>query len=100
MAAVRGEEYVDLAQADPSIPPTMNGSLAGGRQLLDRAATSQPNAAARIARDNVRLLAPVPAPQKVFCVGLNYADHARETGKEAPPEPVIFNKFVTAVTRT
>jgi 2-keto-4-pentenoate hydratase/2-oxohepta-3-ene-1,7-dioic acid hydratase in catechol pathway len=96
VAAVRGDEYVDLAQADPAIPPTMNEFLAGGQTILDRAAEAAQRADG-IAREKVRLLAPVPAPQKIFCVGLNYADHARETGKEAPPEPVIFNKFVTAV---
>jgi 2-keto-4-pentenoate hydratase/2-oxohepta-3-ene-1,7-dioic acid hydratase in catechol pathway len=95
-AAVRNDEYVDLAGADAAIPSAMNELLAGGPEMLERAA----HAAARgggIGRDRVRLLAPVPAPQKIICVGLNYADHARETGKEAPPEPVIFNKFVTAV---
>jgi 2-keto-4-pentenoate hydratase/2-oxohepta-3-ene-1,7-dioic acid hydratase in catechol pathway len=96
VAAVRGEEYVDLAQADGSIPPRMNEFLGGGRELLDRA-TIAAQRGAGISCDQVRLLAPVPAPQKVICVGLNYADHARETGKEAPPEPVIFNKFATAV---
>lgn len=45
----------------------------------------------------VQLLAPVPNPQKVICIGLNYADHAAESGVEPPPEPVIFNKFATAV---
>jgi 2-keto-4-pentenoate hydratase/2-oxohepta-3-ene-1,7-dioic acid hydratase in catechol pathway len=93
---VRGEEYVDLAQADPSIPPSMNEFLAGGKALLDRAAQSAQRGKG-IPRDRVLLLAPVPTPQKIFCVGLNYADHARETGKEAPPEPVIFNKLATAV---
>ena len=97
VAAVRGNEYVDLAQADPGIPPAMNEFLAGGQALLDRAAKAAERASG-IARDSVRLLAPVPTPQKIFCVGLNYADHARETGKEAPPEPVIFNKLATAVT--
>ena len=96
VAAVRGDEYVDLAKADPGIPSSMNEFLAGGRQLFDRA-TIAAQRGSGISRDQVRLLAPVPTPQKVFCVGLNYADHARETGKEAPPEPVIFNKFVTAV---
>jgi 2-keto-4-pentenoate hydratase/2-oxohepta-3-ene-1,7-dioic acid hydratase in catechol pathway len=74
----------------------MNEFLAGGKELLDRAARTAQSAKG-IARDSVRLLAPVPSPQKIFCVGLNYADHARETGKEAPPEPVIFNKLPTAV---
>ncbi len=39
----------------------------------------------------------IPRPEKIICVGLNYADHAREGGFEPPPEPVIFNKFPSAV---
>ena len=50
-----------------------------------------------IGPQGVRLLAPVPQPQKVICVGLNYADHAKESGVQPPPEPVLFNKFPTAV---
>jgi 2-keto-4-pentenoate hydratase/2-oxohepta-3-ene-1,7-dioic acid hydratase in catechol pathway len=45
---------------------------------------------------DVRLLAPV-LPSKVVAIGKNYADHAREMGGEAPPEPVIFLKPSTAV---
>src|SRR5688572_16978136 len=96
LAASRGDEYVDLVQADPSIPATMNAFLAGGPALVDRAMNAA-QIGRGIACQSVRLLAPVPAPQKIFCVGLNYADHARETGKEAPAEPVIFNKLATAL---
>ena len=46
---------------------------------------------------SVKLLAPVPDPQKVICIGLNYADHAAESGVAAPSEPVVFSKFITAV---
>lgn len=42
------------------------------------------------------LLAPV-RPSKIVCVGLNYADHAAETGKALPAEPMIFLKPSTAV---
>jgi 2-keto-4-pentenoate hydratase/2-oxohepta-3-ene-1,7-dioic acid hydratase in catechol pathway len=45
----------------------------------------------------VRLLAPVPRPGKVLCVGLNYRDHAKETGKAIPSEPVLFSKFASSV---
>lgn len=45
----------------------------------------------------VKLLAPVPRPRKLICVGLNYRDHAAETGAELPDVPTIFNKFATAV---
>jgi 2-keto-4-pentenoate hydratase/2-oxohepta-3-ene-1,7-dioic acid hydratase in catechol pathway len=47
--------------------------------------------------DQVRLLAPIPKPRKLLCVGLNYRDHAEETGQEIPRVPTIFNKFATAV---
>ena len=43
------------------------------------------------------LLPPVPPPEKVFCIGLNYRDHAIETGAEIPTEPVVFSKFNTAL---
>jgi len=34
---------------------------------------------------------------KFICIGLNYSDHAAETGAEVPPEPVIFNKWTSAI---
>lgn len=39
-----------------------------------------------------RLLAPIPKPGKITCVGLNYADHAREQGSEPPKAPIFFLK--------
>ncbi len=44
-----------------------------------------------------RLGSPVARPSKIVCIGLNYADHARETGAPMPPEPVIFMKSTTAM---
>jgi 2-keto-4-pentenoate hydratase/2-oxohepta-3-ene-1,7-dioic acid hydratase in catechol pathway len=46
---------------------------------------------------SVKLLAPIPRPRKLLCVGLNYRDHAAETGSTIPDVPTIFNKFATAV---
>ena len=46
---------------------------------------------------DVQLLAPIPRPRKLICVGLNYRDHAEETGAQIPKVPTIFNKFHTAV---
>jgi 2-keto-4-pentenoate hydratase/2-oxohepta-3-ene-1,7-dioic acid hydratase in catechol pathway len=46
--------------------------------------------------DGVRVLAPV-RPSKIVCVGLNYKDHAAETGKALPAEPLIFIKPSSAV---
>ncbi|MES1222457.1 MAG: fumarylacetoacetate hydrolase family protein [Bacteroidota bacterium] len=47
--------------------------------------------------DDIRLGSPVARPSKIVCIGLNYADHARETGATPPPEPVIFLKSTTAL---
>ena len=42
--------------------------------------------------------APVPRPRQVFAVGLNYDEHADESGFERPENPVIFTKFVSSIT--
>ena len=44
-----------------------------------------------------RLGSPVARPSKIICIGLNYADHARETGATPPSEPVIFLKSTSAL---
>lgn len=44
-----------------------------------------------------RLGPPVARPSKIVCIGLNYADHARETNATPPAEPIIFLKSTTAV---
>lgn len=50
-----------------------------------------------IAVDQVRLHAPLPAPPRIFAIGLNYRDHARESGMEIPTTPVVFFKLATSV---
>jgi 2-keto-4-pentenoate hydratase/2-oxohepta-3-ene-1,7-dioic acid hydratase in catechol pathway len=47
--------------------------------------------------DPATLVAPVPAPAKVVCVGRNYAEHAAETGSVVPAEPQLFSKWANAV---
>ena len=96
IAAGLDGRYVDLAEADPGIPSSMVELLARGDEGLKSVGNALKKGKA-ISADQVRFLAPVPNPQKIICVGLNYADHARETGKELPAEPVIFSKFPTAI---
>lgn len=45
----------------------------------------------------VRLGSPVARPSKILCIGLNYRDHAEETGAKIPAEPIIFMKSTTAL---
>jgi 2-keto-4-pentenoate hydratase/2-oxohepta-3-ene-1,7-dioic acid hydratase in catechol pathway len=92
----RKGRYVDLNSADPKLPAGMCKFLALGPEALARAADIA-ETGKTIDPAAVKLLPPVPRPEKILCIGLNYADHARETGKEPPPEPVVFSKFVTAL---
>lgn len=46
---------------------------------------------------SVRIGAPFLRPSKIICIGLNYSDHAKETGAQVPPEPVIFFKATSAI---
>ena len=61
--------------------------------LGERAAASDE----RLALASVRLLAPVPDPEKIICLGLNYRDHAAESGQEAPRSPMWFAKFANSL---
>ena len=47
---------------------------------------------------DIRLLAPVPRPGKLICIGLNYRDHAAESKMTVPATPVTFSKYATAIT--
>jgi acylpyruvate hydrolase len=51
----------------------------------------------RVALADVRLLAPVPDPEKIVCLGLNYRDHAAEAGQEIPAAPMWFAKFANSL---
>lgn len=50
-----------------------------------------------IGRDQVRLGPPIPDPDKIICVGLNYRDHAAEAGMAVPDHPVLFSKYRNAL---
>ena len=50
----------------------------------------------KISKD-LRLSSPVSRPSKIICIGLNYADHARETNAAIPAEPIIFFKSTTSL---
>jgi 2-keto-4-pentenoate hydratase/2-oxohepta-3-ene-1,7-dioic acid hydratase in catechol pathway len=70
------------------------------RELFNRDADwfrSLPTPRESMWRRDLKRLSPVPPPEKVICIGLNYRDHAIETGADIPTEPVVFSKFNTAI---
>ena len=77
---VRGEQVVAFGDGS-----SVRGRLASG----DRA----PAGGAAWPLADVTLLAPVPRPRAIFGIGLNYAAHAAETGRELPAAPIVFMKL-------
>ena len=94
-AVVRGGELVDVADAIGEGPESLRGLLGAGP--LDLVAEATADADATVAVADAELLPPVPNPQKIICIGLNYADHAAEANIEAPPVPTFFAKFANAL---
>ncbi len=96
VAGLREGMCIDLARTDPSLPSCVKHLLANWPELRPKAeaalAAGQP-----LELEEIELLPVIPLPQKIICIGLNYADHARETKALIPSEPVVFNKFPTAV---
>lgn len=86
---VEGDEIVDLGASEPI------ALIAAG---VDAVAAAVRKARVRRPLSAVRLLAPVPHPSKFLAIGINYADHIRETGRDAPTFPIFFNKQVSCIT--
>jgi 2-keto-4-pentenoate hydratase/2-oxohepta-3-ene-1,7-dioic acid hydratase in catechol pathway len=95
VAGLRGEEIIDLHDADPSLPSCPKALLAQGPEAIARAENAL--AAGKPVTGPVTWLPPIPSPEKIICIGLNYADHARETKAAVPPCPVVFNKLPTTL---
>ena len=92
-----GDEIVDVVGLDAPAA-TVRGLLEaldadGLAALGERAAASSE----RFARSTVRLLAPVPDPEKIICLGLNYRDHAAEAHQDIPEHPMWFGKFANSL---
>ncbi len=88
---LEGQEIVDLTGS--GLPGDMRTLLEGNG--LDAARSAE---GPRLALADAKLESPIPDPPKILAVGLNYADHVAETGRETPTIPLIFNKQVSAVT--
>jgi 2-keto-4-pentenoate hydratase/2-oxohepta-3-ene-1,7-dioic acid hydratase in catechol pathway len=96
VAGIRDGACIDLNRADRSVPHCIKALLAEGPAGMQRAAEALA-VGEPIPVAEARLAPIVPNPEKIIGVGLNYLDHARETGRTPPAEPVFFGKFSSAI---
>ncbi len=68
-----------------------SGGVARVRDALERGALPVVDA------EGLRIGAPIARPGKIVCIGLNYSDHAAESGQDVPAEPVVFMKAANTV---
>ena len=90
--------YIDVHATSPDLPRRVREILNGGKPMLRAVAEAaeRPDAV-RYEAVEIKLLPPIPDPHKILCIGLNYRDHAAESGAALPREPVVFSKFATAL---
>jgi 2-keto-4-pentenoate hydratase/2-oxohepta-3-ene-1,7-dioic acid hydratase in catechol pathway len=97
-AVLQGLSYVDLHATDSALPVSVRALLESGPAAFRAAEQAASRAdAMRYPAANVKLLPPIPDPPKIVCIGLNYRDHAAESGAPIPKEPVLFSKYATAL---
>ena len=79
-------------------PLTIDEVIAGAdcaplKRLVDKALADPRGGGALVAESRARFGPAIPNPGKIICVGLNYRQHAQETGNPIPPAPILFNKY-------
>lgn len=85
-----------MGVADLGYPDAIS-FINGGAQALEDASSARQGGMETIPANRVRMHAPVPNPGKFICIGLNYRDHAIESGMEIPEIPTVFTKYNNAV---
>lgn len=95
--AVIGDEgaqrVVDLSAASNGRYASLRALLADPDGLAFARKSAEDGAESAIELEHLRLLPVIPDPDKIFCVGINYASHVKETGREMPARPMIFTRF-------
>lgn len=97
LGAVSGQGVVELTRRFSSLADSAIDLIRQWPNLRGDVEKTVADDAADVALTDVRLLAPIARPGKIMAIGLNYADHVRETGQKMPPHQIWFTKAVTAI---
>lgn len=90
---VHGKHYTDIATHSSGVLGADPMAVLARPDLLAEMSAALGDSSVTGSLADVTLGPPVPRPQKVFGVGLNYLAHAAEGGREAPDSPLVFTKF-------
>jgi 2-keto-4-pentenoate hydratase/2-oxohepta-3-ene-1,7-dioic acid hydratase in catechol pathway len=88
--AIGEDQYVDVSDLTADFNEEFFGS--GGIERIAPEVEKRIAAGQIHSIGNQRIGAPFARPHQIICIGLNYRDHAEETGAQVPPEPIIFTK--------
>jgi 2-keto-4-pentenoate hydratase/2-oxohepta-3-ene-1,7-dioic acid hydratase in catechol pathway len=97
IGARSGDSIVDLSAGDSTIPSNMRSFLEAGDSVCRAAESVIKAGGPSYSPDDVKILAPITNPEKLICIGLNYADHAAESGMDIPSEPIVFSKYASTI---
>ena len=89
-------DFTHLISADDLRPDEVRACYDLSTGMIDRIKAELSNLPL-VSRSSVHLSSPIPRPGKIICIGLNYRDHAEESGMAIPTSPIIFSKFGTCV---
>lgn len=81
---MKGDGVIDLGCHAPSL----KHALWATASLADEAM-----AHATFALTEIQFLPPIPDPEKIICIGLNYLTHIKEGGRDIPTKPMVFTRF-------
>ncbi len=90
LGVARGDDIVRLDKAAPQLPQTLRGLLEANAMADVAAAADSAAATAVMSAAGIKHAIPLPNPSKIICLGLNYADHAKEGGHAKPDYPSFF----------
>ena len=88
--AVHGNKVLNLTPIFGAEAPDLKTLIA--KKMLAHAAEALSKHTPDLIFDDLSLLPVIPNPEKIMCVGLNYHDHVKETGRDLTEKPAIFSR--------
>lgn len=88
--------YRGFVEGQPGYPGALRSVVGSGKEGI-AAAHAALSSGSDLDPEEIRFLPVIPEPLKILCVGLNYRDHAKESGFQPPAYPTIFSRFATSL---